>query len=107
MAITYTWTIAQIDTLPEREGKQDVVSMVHWELSGEDAGLTGTIRGAHALTFKADGAFTPYANLTQDQIIAWVKETMGDEMVASAEADVAQQISNKANAPKAAALPWA
>lgn len=107
MAINYTWSVLSAEVTPEREGKQNVVSVVHWEVSGEDAGVSASLRGAHALTFKADEAFAPYESLTESQIIAWVKDTMGDEMVASAEADVAQQISNKANAPKAATLPWA
>jgi hypothetical protein len=107
MAVTYTWSIVQIDALPERDGKQNVVSVVHWALRGQENGLSGSTQGAHAITFKGDGTFTPYANLSESQIIGWVKDTMGADMVAAVEADVAQQISNKANAPVATALPWA
>lgn len=107
MAINYTWSVLSAEVNPEREGKQNVVSVVHWEVSGEDAGVSASLRGAHALTFKPDEAFAPYESLTEDQIIAWVKDTMGEEAIANAEADVAQQIANKVNAPKEMALPWA
>lgn len=108
MAITNTWTISQLECYPEYEGQPDVVTVVHWRLTGIDGEYTGSVYGSIGLTLDPDAPFTPYASLTQDQVIDWVKDAMGEEQVASYEANVAQQIADQINPPVVTPpLPWA
>ena len=52
--------------------------------------------------------FTPYADLTEAQVIGWVQGAMGAEQVAAYEANVAQQIADQINPPVVTPpLPWA
>ena len=108
MATTYTWTVVQMDAYPEYGGEAEVVFNVHWILTGSEAGFVGAAYGAQFVTLDPDASFTPYADLTQEQVIGWVKAAMGADKVTAAEIDVANQI-NSQIAPTVVAppLPWA
>jgi hypothetical protein len=107
MAITNTWSVVQLDAYPEFEGKADVVFTVHWRLDGVDGDHAGGAYGAVGLTLDPDAPFAPYASLTEAQVIGWVKDALGEEAVAAAEANVAQQIADQANPPVVnPPLPW-
>ena len=99
-----TWAVTQMDAYPERDGKTDVVFTVHWTLTGSEADFVGTTYGTQGVTVDPDALFTPYADLTQEQVIGWVKAAMGAEQVAAYEAAVANQI-NEQIAPSVTTLP--
>ena len=107
MAITNTWAVVQMDAYPEYEGNADVVFTVHWRLDGVDGEHAGGVYGSVGLTLDPDAPFAPYASLTEAQVIGWVKDALGEEAVAAAEANVAQQIADQANPPVVnPPLPW-
>lgn len=107
MAITNTWSIQQLDAYPELDGDTDVVFTVHWTLNGTDGTYAGSVYGTVGVTLDEGSTFTPYADLTQAQVIGWVKDALGEEQVASYEANVAQQIADQANPPVVTPpLPW-
>jgi len=104
---TFNWGIVQLDAYPEKDGLTDVVFQVHWTLSGTDGTYTGGVYGSEGVTLDVDGGYTPYAELTQDQVVGWVKDALGEEQVASLEANVAQQIADQINPPVVTpSLPW-
>jgi len=105
--ITNTWAVVQMDAYPERDGKTDVVFTVHWTLTGTDGAHTGSAYGSVSVTVDPDAPFTPYDDLTQDQVVGWVKSALGNEPVAAYEANVAQQIAGQINPPVVSPpLPW-
>lgn len=107
MATTYTWTIAKLDCYPEHEGNTDVVFNVHWRCNGEDGEYAGSVYGSQALTLDPEADFTPFADLTEEQVIGWVKDAMGEEAVAALEANIDGQIETAKNPPVVnPALPW-
>jgi hypothetical protein len=107
MAVVNTWSVAQLDAYPEAEGHSDVVFGVHWRLDGVDGEHAGGAYGSVGVALDADAPFVPYASLTEAQVIGWVKDALGEEAVAAAEASVAQQIADQANPPVVhPALPW-
>jgi len=108
MPTTYNWSVIQMDAYPERDGKTDVVFTIHWTLSGSEAGFVGSAYGAQNVTIDLDAPFTPYADLTQEQVIGWVKAAMGAERVTAIETGVANQI-NEQIVPSVVTppLPWA
>ena len=105
------WNIVQLDCYPEVDGKQDVVFTAHWNLTAEDffgaEPITGYVYGSVGLTLDPEAPYTPYAELTKEQVVGWVKEALGEETVAASEANVLQQIEDQKN-PKviSPALPW-
>lgn len=108
MTITNTWAVVQMDCYPQADGETDVVFTVHWTLTATDGTYTGSVYGSQAVTVDPAAPFTPYADLTQDQVIGWVQDAMGAEQVAAYEDNVAGQIANQINPPVVVPpLPWA
>ena len=110
MTTTYTWTITAMDCYPEVDNEQDVVFCAHWTCSGEQIvggePLTSSVYSTQAVTVDPAEPFTPYAQLTQDQVLNWVWTSGVDKAVT--EAAVAQQIQNLINPPVVTPpLPWA
>lgn len=106
MAIVYTWNIVQMDAYPEKDGLTDVVFRTNWTVSGTDGTYTGDAYGTASVTLNNEGVFTPYNKLTQQQVIGWVKNSLGEE-VAVIEARIATQIANQASPPVVTLpLPW-
>jgi len=107
MTITNTWTVVQMNAKPELNGKANVVFTVYWVLTGTDGTYTGSVYGSAGVTLNPDSSFTPYADLTQEQVIGWVHNGMGDN-VAAYEVSVAKQIADQINPPVVTPpLPWA
>jgi hypothetical protein len=109
---TITWQIEQLSCYPQEEGQTDVVFSVAWRVTGVDdtsgTPLYGTIYGSQGLNpYTAKAPFTPYADLTQAQVIGWVQDAMGAEQVAAINASIEQQIENQVNPPIVnPPLPW-
>ena len=107
MAITNTWSVVSMDAYPEYEGNADVVSTVHWTLTGTDGTYNGGVYGSVGFTLDPEATYVPYADLTQAQVIGWVQSALGEEQVTAYEANVAQQIENQINPPVVTPpLPW-
>ena len=107
MAITNTWAVVQMNAYPELDGETDVVFTVHWTLNGTDGTYNGSVYGSVGVTLDEGATFTPYADLTEAQVIGWVQDALGAEQVLSYEANVAQQIDNQINPPVVTPpLPW-
>ena len=107
MAITYNWTVAQLDAYPTYENHADVVFTVHWRMDGTDGEYTAGVYGSVGLTFDPEATFTPYADLTEAQVVGWVKDALGEDQVTSYEESVAGQIEAQINPPVVTPpLPW-
>mgnify|MGYP003336381953 FL=1 len=92
---------------PEQDGQENVVFFVQWRCIGVDGNYGGSAHGLQGISIDFGTPFTPYADLTQDQVIGWVKSAMGDERVAQIEASVNAQIEAQKNPPAVIApLPW-
>ncbi len=108
MAVTNTWSVVQMDAYPEEDGETDVVFNVHWTLTGTDGTYSGSVYGSQGVSIDPDVPFTPYEDLTEEQVIGWVQAAMGAEQVAALEANVAKQIEDQINPPVVTPpLPWA
>ncbi len=108
MAVTNTWGVVQMDAYPELDGKTDVVFTVHWNLTGSDGTYTGYVYGSVGITLDPDAPYTPYYQLTQEQVVGWVQDALGEEQVAAYEDNVAKQIEDQINPPVVTPpLPWA
>ena len=95
MNITYT-----IDNL-DRQTSDNLVVTAHWCVSAVDGEHSAGAYGS--VGFTRGDSFTPFDELTQEQVIAWVKEQLD---TAEIEANLAGQIA-ALKAPKTASgLPW-
>jgi hypothetical protein len=105
MATTYTWSVTAMNCYPDAEGQSDVVFTVHWTCAGTDGTYNGSAYSTCSVPAPT-GSFTPYADLTQEQVLGWIWNSGVDKD--ATEASVAQQIQNQVNPPVVTpALPWA
>ena len=105
MATVFNWQIEQLNCYPQAEGQTDVVFTVHWRLTGTDGTYSGTVYSTCGVTYVAGEPYTPYADLTQDQVLGWIWASGVDKD--SAEAAVQTQIDNQINPPVVSPqLPW-
>lgn len=75
--ITYTWNFPAFDCRVQEDGMQYVVTTVHWVYTGtNEDGISATIYGAQAVGTPTPDAFTPYPNLSEEQVAGWMEETM-------------------------------
>jgi hypothetical protein len=103
-----TWTIAALDAYPQAEGQQDVIFTIHWRASLSQDDKTAESYGSVPVTYVAGDPFTPYADLTQDQVVGWAKNALGAEKVAGIEASLATQLEQLINPTTICPpLPWA
>ena len=106
MAITYTWTINSMSTMPTPE--PDFVVRVMWTLTGTDGTNTASIDGTSMFSQEGE-TFTPYANLTEAQVLGWVQDELGEQGVANTQANVEGQINSMITppvSPTVEPLPW-
>lgn len=107
MVISYKWSVMHMDVYPTYEGFENVVYAVRWNLEGVDKTQSATVSGLHRVEFDSTAVFTPYNNLTQEQVIGWVKNIIGVESVAELEARIAAQIAARSNPDLYSPdLPW-
>ena len=107
MNITNTWIIEQMDCYPQAEDQTDVVFTVHWRVNATDGMYNSSSYGTVGVTYVAGTSYTPYADLTQAQVVGWVQTALGPEQVASIEANLATNIANQVNPPVVTPpLPW-
>ena len=105
---TPTWSIANLerklpdgDTPPEGQ-----VYTAHWTVNFEDQGESAGAYGSVGFSDPEDGDYTPFDQLTEYQVIGWVKDALGAEQVASIEAALESQIQEKLNPTHSAGVPW-
>jgi hypothetical protein len=106
---TYTWTIKSMSVMPVLEGETDVVVSAQWNILGEDQGYTYNLAGWQNFTLQQGEGFVPYNELTEAQVIEWVKNAMSENGVASMEAAVQgslDALNNPPVEPVIAPLPW-
>ena len=112
MSINYTWHINQLECYPTYESQTDVVFNVTWSYRGVNANGVGSSRGGKTeVTYTAGSPFTPYAELTETQVLNWVLATVTDVQIADMEAQIAGDIDwqvqqASANNPVTPPLPW-
>ena len=108
MANTYNWVISALECYPTHEGHTDVVFTVHWRRQATDGSHNADIYGSQAVTLDAEAPFTPYADLTFDQVVGWLEAALGPETCAAQIVALDQQIENQINPPVVSPpLPWA
>jgi hypothetical protein len=104
---SYTWSISRLDCYAQSEGKTDVVFVAWWTLLGTNGFYEGSVSGTQGLNYNGQSPFTPYENLTEQQVIDWVKDAMGADLISKYEYDIESQIASESKPVVVTPpLPW-
>ena len=102
--ITLSWIIERLLVKPTEGSLTDVVITADWRCNGTDNTYSGTCYGSSSFAPPTDN-FTPYPDLTQDQVLGWCYENGVNKT--AIEANVSAQIADQINPPVIAPpLPW-
>ena len=103
MAIT--WTISNMERAIKLDGKDDVVTTIHWRASDTDSDEnTGSLYGSVSVTLGKD--FIAYKDIKEANAIQWAKDALGADEVKSIEDNIASQIAEKKTPTTASGVSW-
>ena len=102
MANTYLWSIPDLEVVPTKDDKTDVIRIIHYRVTAtsdqkdsEDNPYTATTYGSVSVDVEEGAEFTPFQSIT----LAWCKEKVlanlgmtEDELKAKLDADISGQI---------------
>jgi len=102
--ITLSWIIERLLVKPTEGSLTDVVITADWRCNGSQDQYSGTCYGSTSFA-PPSGSFTPYEDLTEQQVLDWCFANGVDKT--AIEANVTAQIENQINPPIIAPpLPW-
>jgi len=102
--ISIVWIIERLLVKPTEGTLTDVVITADWRCNGSQDNYSGTCYGSTSFAPPSEN-FTPYDQLTQDQVLGWCFANGVDQ--SAIEANVTQQIADQVNPPIIAPpLPW-
>lgn len=108
MSNSYSWVISQLECYPLQDDNEDVVFQIHWRRQATDGTHHADVYGSQSVTLDPDAPFTPYANLTEAQVIGWLEAAFGAELLEAQEKALDKQIEDQINPPVIRPkLPWA
>ena len=101
-----TWTISNMDRVIKLDGKDDVVTTIHWRANDTDSdGNSGSSYGSVPVKL-GSSSFVEYTDITEATAIQWVKDQIGSDEVKLIEENIASQISAKATPTTASGVSW-
>jgi hypothetical protein len=102
----YNWIISQMDTVPEANGLTDIVSVIHWRCNLEEEPSIDAY-GTVVLHELDSDNFVEFEDLSEEQVINWVKSSLGNERITQITESLNSRLQNKLN-PKTVVkhVPW-
>jgi hypothetical protein len=96
--MNYQWNVVQMDRLTS----DGFVVTVHYTVNAVDGDYTASTYGTVGYT-QGEGSYVTFSNLTKEQVIGWVKDSIGQSTV---EESLAAQITAQKNPVQLSGLPW-
>lgn len=94
---TYDWNCKTVDVYPQAEGETNVVYNVHWIVTGTEGDYTVNSVGTQVVALDTETTFIPFEDLTNEIVVGWTKEAMGEDQVQAIEDSIASQIDELEN----------
>jgi len=95
-----------MESYPQAEGQTDVVVKVYYACAASNGTYSAAIGGTVNLTLDPEASYTPYADLTEQQVIGWVQGVLGPEGVETKQASAEQKLADQFYHPVTLPNPW-
>jgi hypothetical protein len=102
METTVTWRIANL----ERETADGVIFTAHYTIDANDGTYSSGAYGSLGLERPDVEEMIPFAQLTEEICVGWVKEKLTEEKVAEIEAALQAQLDEQRAPSRASGTPW-
>ena len=104
---TFNWLVASMPSYSENNEQSNVVFQVNWECHAQEGDFNqykATSAGSVPVTYIAGSSFTPYDQLTQEQVWGWINPSIDRTAI---EADLQAMIDEqKTPTVTTPTLPW-
>jgi hypothetical protein len=74
--INYTWIISAMECIKNEGDLTDVVITIHWRYQATKDEFTTDTYGAVSMPLPTGDDFTPYEELTKEQVVGWLEATL-------------------------------
>lgn len=100
----FNWIILNLPSYPQQDGQVDVVFQVNWQCQAISENGAANAFGSVNVTYESGSSFTPYDQLTQEQIWEWIDPQIDRTAI---ETNLQAQIDLQNNPPVInPPLPW-
>lgn len=108
MVITKTWHIEHVTYNPEVGELKNYVVFAQWKLICTNGVHTSSMRGTVSFNVEPNKTdFTLYEDITEAEMVSWVKSSLGEDTVSTYESYVETQVTGQPNYPTMpTSLPW-
>jgi hypothetical protein len=79
----FDWIISAMECKVKEDNLSDVVILVHWRYNATSEEYFADTYGATSVPLPTGEDFTPYAELTKDQVTGWLENTLDIEAMQS------------------------
>lgn len=78
--INYNWKFPLMEC--KNEGSlEKIIVLIPWILEGEKDGFKSNVYGTASLSLPTEENFTPYEELTKEQVITWIESILNVEEI--------------------------
>ena len=105
----FTWLVTTLWT-QTIDGEQNYVVIASYDVTGVDDAYTSSLSNTAQFSTASVSPFIPYEDLTNDIVVDWIKQELGENGIISIEACIQGQINSQINppvSPQVTPLPWA
>jgi len=109
MTTTITWKVDSVEAKVSENEFSNVISTIHWRVNGTRDKYISTRYGSITVPSPTDKEnFKPFENLTEAEVLGWVKDMLGEQEVENIEASLNAELDNLINPSVISPmLPWA
>jgi hypothetical protein len=102
METVFTWRVANL----ERETSDGYVYTAHYTIDANDGTYSAGAYGSLGLERPEEDEMIPFAQLTEEIVVRWVKEKLTEEKVEEVEAALQAQLDEQHSPSRASGIPW-
>ena len=109
MAITYTWSIVDMERQITMGDKSDVITEIRYQLDGTETVDGKAHTGSMSETVKVElgsQTFKAFSDVKETDAIQWVKDKLGADGISNSELIVSNKISESQTPVTAKGLSW-
>ena len=105
-----SWKISTCKYNVSLNGQTNVITEVWFDVKDSETVSSVEHKGQYSGSVKLDttdlSSFVAYDDVTEENVIAWVKTTLGSSEVTAIESDVADQITKSKTPAEKMGIPW-
>jgi hypothetical protein len=75
----FKWVISAMECIKKDGDLNDVVITIYWRYQAEKEGIFTDMYGSSSMPLPTGEDFTPYEDLTKDQVCGWLESTLDVE----------------------------